>query len=121
MYANLATCLGEEFNRILPKIHAYAVKCLESLDGVEIRHAGGEMSAFHQEDAFENEDDLLKQMEYSIRSGAVDEKAAAIQSMTSYIENCGRGFLPFVKKTVDVCKETLEYPHEFVRHGGSLT
>eukprot|EP00466_Bigelowiella_natans_P019936 jgi/Bigna1/69117/fgenesh1_pg.8_\ len=139
LYTSLAQCLGEEFCKVLPKVHQYAVKCLESMDGVEIRHQGGDMSAFHQEDVHD-EDDMLRQMQYSIRSGAVDEKAAAeeeydddgddgdggggggggnreIQSMQSFAEFCGRGYLPFIKPTLDICKEMLEYPHEFVRHG----
>jgi len=74
------------------------------------------MSAYHKGDALD-EEDLLRQMEYTIRSGAVDEKAAAVQSLASFIEQCGKGYLPFVASTLNVCKESLEYPHEFVRHG----
>mmetsp|Transcript_18617 Transcript_18617/g.35855 ORF Transcript_18617/g.35855 Transcript_18617/m.35855 type:complete len:1068 (-) Transcript_18617:161-3364(-) len=117
LYANLANCLGPKFAQILPKVHGYAIKSLESMDGVEIRAPSNDMSAFHREDAFENEDDLLRQMEYSIRSGAVDEKAAAIQAIASFAEFTGSGFLPFMPKTIEICKDCLEYPHEWVRHG----
>ncbi|GAB5356542.1 hypothetical protein AAMO2058_000298800 [Amorphochlora amoebiformis] len=116
LYSNLASCLGDKFIPILPEAFEYARKSVLSVDGVEFRHKGGDLSAFNYSDNI-NEEDFLKQMDYTIRSGAVDEKSTAIHALASYIENCQKGYLPFVEKTISLCEESLEYPHHFVRHG----
>lgn len=124
LYANLSICLGERFAPVVKHAHVRAMKSLASFDGIEFRRKGDDMNAFHAGDVKGGSDDddreLFEGMQYSIKSGAVDEKTAAIQCAATFLEYCGRAYLPYVGQLVKICEEILEYPQAMIRTGVAI-
>eukprot|EP00468_Gymnochlora_sp_CCMP2014_P001399 CAMPEP_0167740742 /NCGR_PEP_ID=MMETSP0110_2-20121227/459_1 /TAXON_ID=629695 /ORGANISM="Gymnochlora sp., Strain CCMP2014" /LENGTH=981 /DNA_ID=CAMNT_0007624695 /DNA_START=276 /DNA_END=3222 /DNA_ORIENTATION=- len=116
LYAGIAACMGNRFTKVLPKIVERTLSSALSLDGIEFKLKGSDMSAYHISDGQEESDeDFYNMVDFNVRTGAVDEKTAALQALGAYIEHCEQGFLPFVEVTLKTCSETLAYPYPLIR------
>jgi hypothetical protein len=56
-----------------------------------------------------------RRLNFSIRTGALDEKLAAVACIGTICSSVGAGFLPFLEKTMEALHELAEYPHHHIR------
>jgi len=72
-----------------------------------------EISDSDQDD--EGDEEGKRRLKFSIRSGALDEKIAAVDTISTIVNVVGEPLLPYLDKTVDLLSELSEYPHYVVR------
>lgn len=135
-FASLAQMLGADMAPLLAEVIPYQLATCGSDDGLTIDDKDGSFGKdfkFHGEDDDKDrpeeeptssdgeescidEDELLNRVSIKIRSGALDEKVAAISCLAAFAEHVGIAFMPYLEKVLPYLDELSEYPHASIRH-----
>lgn len=122
-FSSLALLLDVEFAQFLPTVMPLLLATCASDDGVVINQEdtdafGNKIDEEEISDSEEDEGDDeegKRRLKFSIRSGALDEKIAAVDTISTIVNVVGEPLLPYLDKTVDLLSELSEYPHYVVR------
>ena len=129
-FTKVATSLEQKFEPMLVTVMPLIVASLMSLDGVNAsgrEELGGAnpdwvnaVSSDDEEDdqveiLADDSDDENAKINFSIRAGALDEKMAATNCLTTIIENVGPAFFGYFDKVFPALDELAEYPHPHLR------
>mmetsp|Transcript_7080 Transcript_7080/g.26039 ORF Transcript_7080/g.26039 Transcript_7080/m.26039 type:complete len:1099 (+) Transcript_7080:125-3421(+) len=124
-FCHLAEVLGERFAPYLERVVPLAMNSANTDDGAVFDFGdedggGGLQSLVTQlgddddDDEFDMDpEDLLKGI--SVRTGVLDEKAAALSALGTYALKCGAQYKPYIESTVEVLDQLSTYFHEDVR------
>lgn len=121
-FGGLAEAYENDFTPLLPTVMSFLLATCHSDDGVVIYSKKGalgddpEMSDPDDEEDLDDFEDESKRLNFSIRTGALDEKVAAVTCMATIVESVGKPWLPYLEKSLTALDELQEYPHHYVRH-----
>jgi hypothetical protein len=145
LYSYISEVFGADFVGFLPNIMDKVFMTLESNDGLSQKYvdadhndafgaAGGAFESEDEydekaeqaqeaddEDADDEEDEEGGNVQYSIMTGFIDEKMAAIQAVSAFLKHSGPGFLPYFAKVLSILEELAIYLHESIRILAILT
>jgi len=130
-FSKLAISLQEKFAPLLETVLPMLIATCLSQDGVMMSgreelggndpdwvHDNKSDDSDHVEDANDDDDDDSDdggKINFSIRSGALDEKIAALICLSNIVENTGQHFFPYFEKVFPGLDELSEYPHPTLR------
>jgi len=122
-FSSLALLLDTEFASLLPMVMPLLLATCASDDGVVVSGAdtdsfGNKIVEDDEEISDSEEDDTednQRRLKFSIRSGALDEKVAAVEALGTIATVVGEPFTPYLDKTVELLDELSEYPHYIIR------
>ncbi|KAF2070549.1 hypothetical protein CYY_008139 [Polysphondylium violaceum] len=109
---------GEDLKDFLPQVFDQVSKYATSEDGI-IKHqdnANGTIQGIdNEEDEEEDDDEDALNASYSVRTGFVDQKSAAIHTLGVLATHLPVSFLPYCKLTVEKLDGLLGYFHNEVK------
>lgn len=116
-FANIALLLGPDFAAVLPLVMPLLLATCRSNDGVVIQGNDGAFGEDNYEgsDSDDDEEDDYRRLKFTIRSGALDEKVAAVATLGTICSAVGEATMPFLEAVCVALDELVEYPHCFVR------
>lgn len=124
-FQSLCMMLGPDFHQLLGTVMPLLLASLASDDGLVVSGGdednmfGGGAAGFDDsgddEDDEGDEGDDGKRLRFMIRSGALDEKLAAVICLGTVASVVGEKFMPYLEKTLDNLEELVCYPHHYVR------
>jgi len=109
-YAAAAACARDQLAPWLPGVVAQALASLALDDG----YAGGGGSDDDGGDSDSEGSDAVARR-FSIRTGVLDEKSAAVCALGCYARHCGAAFAPHLERVLPVLLTMSRYFHEQVR------
>lgn len=119
--AHIANMLSRDFVNLLPTVMPLMLATLTSDDGVMLYQQEDELTKktrledLEDPDEGDDDDDDASKLQMSIRTGALDEKVAAVSCLGNIVKETGDAFLPYLEKTAEALEELSEYPHHFIR------
>jgi len=130
--AFMAEVMPAEFATVVPSVVERIVISLDSNDGLSLSDSQNDENDFggcgkqfddveiegEGEEELDDDDegiDNSKRYRYSIMSGYLDEKLAALQAIAALFKHCGPAMETHYEKAVDSLESLSEYMHESVR------
>jgi hypothetical protein len=77
--------------------------------------AFGNKDSYGTDSEDSDDDESLARTRFTIRTGALDEKVAAIETLGIICTAVGEPVMPYLEKIVVELDELTEYPHNFIR------
>ncbi|KAK9824669.1 hypothetical protein WJX72_012191 [[Myrmecia] bisecta] len=124
MFGMLAKLLGADFVALLPRVVPAALASLAQEDGEVVPDGApgtapspGSVSIGSDSSGNESDDDseVGAERRLSIRTGVLDEKAAATEALGLYADHTGAAFMPFLEDALKATCQMAVYFHEVVR------
>ncbi|KAJ7524132.1 hypothetical protein O6H91_18G079600 [Diphasiastrum complanatum] len=119
-FSNVAEILEEGLVQYLPRVVPLALASCNLDDGTALdfddSDSEGEMAnGFGGVSSDEDEKDDRRVRNFSVRTGVLDEKAAATQALGLFALHTKSFFMPYLEDTLSVLKKHAGYFHEDVR------
>jgi hypothetical protein len=119
-FQSLCVMLGMEFTTRLPLVMPLLLASCQSDDGlvVEDKNEFGGIPTYEElsdPEPDDEGDDFDRGYRFMIRSGALDEKLAALGCIGTIASVVGENFMPYLEKTIEALIEISGYPHYYVR------
>lgn len=116
-FRSLCVMLGPDFAPLLSTVVPLLLASCESDDGFDLEKAndafGGQMYPSDPDEDDEEADD--KRYKLIIRSGALDEKLAAVSTLGTIANVVGKPFLDYMPRALLSLDELAAYPHPFLQ------
>lgn len=128
LYSSLADVFGNDLAGILPEVMPSLLHSMDSNDGITAQKQesdadqafgnigiedDNDVNELEEED--EEEEDDNGRTQYSILTGFLDEKMAAIGCVSSFFKNIDSAMLPYVEPLLESLEGLTTYLHENVR------
>ncbi|BDA47413.1 Importin-4 [Coccomyxa sp. Obi] len=125
MLGHLAETLGEEFAPFLPNAVQAAIASCSQDDGVAEENSDEEGTAETKSESIGSDDEADEEVDdedeedasrrLNVRTGVLDEKAAATQALGAYAKATLAHFAPYIAPTLPVLLRMAAYFHDDVR------
>lgn len=122
-FSSIALMLDTEFAQFMPTVMPLLIATCASDDGLVVNQEdtdafGNKIEEEISDSDPDDEDDdegMNRRVKFSIRSGALDEKIAAVETISTIANVVGEPLVPYLDKCIEYMQELSEYPHYIVR------
>jgi importin-4 len=121
-FGHLAGSLEADMEPLLPAVIPIVLATLLMDEGVTVTNDAGLLSSNNHFDLTDSEDDDDDEFNthqgmshYSIESGALHEKMAALDCLADLVQRCPGGIVLYLQRTLKALNELIMYPHPDLR------
>jgi len=115
-FGDIVKLLGEQFTTMNSILVPMLIKSLNSSEGVKHHYAEknkDKIQIAESDSDSENDEDLKG---VSVRTAFLDEKVSALHALGRFAKYCPKGFLPFMRDSLEAMDPLTDYFHEAIRY-----